>query len=52
MLRKQNSELKEQKESLSKRCDNYRSSSEVLREMMQKQPGTVLLKLAMYLFKF
>ena len=47
MLRKQNSELEEENKSLSKRCENYRSSAEILTKMMQKQPGTVQLK-----FKF
>ena len=41
MLRKQNSELKERNESLSKRRDSYKSSSELVTEMMQKQPGMV-----------
>ena len=41
MLKKQNLELKEQNESLSKRQDNYKSSCELLTEMMQKQPGMV-----------
>ena len=49
MLQKQITELTKQNESLTKRCDKFRSSNESLKQMMKMQPGLVRVSLYYYI---